>query len=202
MGLINVVSLPRPFVFRLNTSDPHPPPYVRVKLSAALGQVFYPESGWRNLTELWESYYPIDQLDSDQKRTFRDLERSIPTLVDVLVNHSLAALRGDTLIEALDTDELQPPRLRQLLQTWREKPQEMYRTRAIVTFAALGQGRADGKLTPEEESVVIAKLLTHWAVQSTLLVEDTCAYCGGPVTSGEPHLHGPNTIALKEPDHA
>jgi hypothetical protein len=201
MGLINVVSLPRPFVFRLNPSDPHPPPYVRVKLSAALGQVFYPESGWRNLIELWESYYPIDQLDSDQKRTFRDLERSIPTLVDVLVNHSPAALRGDTLIEALDTDELQPARLRQLLQTWREKPQEMYRTRAIVTFAALGQGRADGKLTPEEESVVIAKLLTHWAVQSTLLVEDTCAYCGGPVTSGEPHLHDHNTIASKEPAH-
>jgi hypothetical protein len=108
MGLINAVSLPRPFVFRLNPSDPHPLPYVRVKLSAALGQVFYTDSGWRNLTELWESYYPINQLDSDQKRTFRDLERSIPALVDVLVNHSPAALRGDTLIEALDTDELQP----------------------------------------------------------------------------------------------
>jgi hypothetical protein len=68
-------------------------------------------------------------------------------------------------------------------------------------FAAIGQGRADGKLTPEEVSVVITKLLTHWATQSTPLVEDTCAYCGGPMTSGEPHLRGHNTHALKEPDH-
>ena len=94
--------------------------------------------------------------------------------MDILIHHSPAALKGATLVEALDTDELQPGRLRQLLQSWRENPREMYRTRAIVTFAAIGQGRADGRLTPEEESVVITKLLTYWAMQSTLLVTDAC----------------------------
>ena len=64
----------------------------------------------------------------------------------------------------------------------------MYRTRAIVTFAALGQGRADGKLTPEEESVVITKLLTYRALQSTLFVTASCPDCGIP-TSGVPHVH-------------
>jgi hypothetical protein len=196
MGLINVVSVPRPFVFRLNPDDPHPPPYVRVKLSAAIGDAFYPQPAWRRLVELWESYYPIDRLDASQRRVFEDLERSIPTLVDVLLNHSPPALKGDTLMEALDTDELQPVRLRQLLQSWRENPQEMYRTRAIVTFAAIGQGRADGKLAPEEESVVITKLLTYWAMQSTLLVTDTCASCGLP-TSGAPHVHCQKSTALK-----
>jgi hypothetical protein len=36
VGLIGVVSLPRPFVFRINLNDPHPIPWIRVKLSAAI----------------------------------------------------------------------------------------------------------------------------------------------------------------------
>ena len=201
MELINVVSMPRPFVFRLNPDDPHPPPYSRVKLSAAIGNELFPQPAWRRLVELWESYYPIDHLDGAQRRVFEDLERSIPALVDILIHHSPAALKGATLVEALDTDELQPGRLRQLLQSWRENPREMYRTRAIVTFAAIGQGRADGRLTPEEESVVITKLLTYWAMQSTLLVTDACAYCGLP-TGGVPHVHGQKSNALKGPGYA
>jgi hypothetical protein len=196
IGLMTVVSLPRPFVFRLNHDDPHPPPFVRVKLSAALGNALYPQPAWRRLVEIWESYYPIERLDGAKRRVFEDLEQSIPALVDVLVNHSPPTLKGDTLFEALDTNELQPARLRQLLQSWRANPQEMYRTRPIVTFAAIGQGRADGKLTPEEESTVITKLLSYWALQSTLFVTNTCAYCGLP-TGGVPHLHGQTTNALK-----
>src|SRR5581483_9018527 len=34
-GLIGVVSLPAAFVFRIDPDDPHPSPYLRVKLSAA-----------------------------------------------------------------------------------------------------------------------------------------------------------------------
>ena len=37
LGLIGVVSLPRPFVFRINVDDPHPIPWIRVKLSCAIG---------------------------------------------------------------------------------------------------------------------------------------------------------------------
>jgi hypothetical protein len=36
MGLMAVVSLPRAFVFRLDARDPHPVPWIRVKLSAAV----------------------------------------------------------------------------------------------------------------------------------------------------------------------
>ena len=55
-------------------------------------------------------------------------------------------------------------------------------------------------LAPEEESAVITKLLTYWAMQSTLLVTDACAYCGLP-RGGVPHVHGPKSNALKEPAH-
>ncbi len=175
LGLISVVSLPRPFVFRLNTADPHPTPWIRVKLSAALGEAFYPQPAWNRLTELWESYYPLAGAGAQQRDVLMRLERTIPELVRLLIHHRPEALRGRSVREALETDELQPPRLRHLLEHWRRAPQHMYRTRPIVVFAAIGQGRVDGKITPEEESAVIGKLLSHWAVWSTLQAAAGCA---------------------------
>jgi hypothetical protein len=51
----------------------------------------------------------------------------------------------------------------------------MYQSRPIVVFAVIGQGRADGRITPEEESTVTAKLLSHWAVWSTLQAAAGCS---------------------------
>jgi hypothetical protein len=182
MGLMGVVSLPRPFVFRLNPDDPHPAPWIRVKLSAALGQAFYPQPAWERLERLWESYYPVDGLDPSRRATFAQLERSIPALVQLLVNHRPPSLGGASLIEALDLDELMPARLQTLLHYWRRSPQHMYRMRPIVAFAAIGQGRADGRITPEEESTVIGKLLSYWALASTLQAADRCGEVIGRVT--------------------
>ena len=55
MGLMGVVSLPRAFVFRLDPRDPHPMPWIRVKLSVALGHALYPQPAWEQLGNLWES---------------------------------------------------------------------------------------------------------------------------------------------------
>ena len=52
---MGVVSLPRPFVFRPNTDDPHPTPWVRVKLSCAIGEKLFPHPQWARLAALWES---------------------------------------------------------------------------------------------------------------------------------------------------
>ena len=175
MGLMGVVSLPRVFVFRITLDDPHPSPWIRVKVSAAIGQVLYPQPVWGQLSQLWESYYPPHGLSADQEHIFGMLDRTIGELVELLVNHRPPILRGRTVVDALDTQELQPARLRAHLARWRQAPWEMYQHRPIVVFAAIGQGRADGKITPEEESAVLAKTLTHWAVTSTLEAAANCA---------------------------
>jgi hypothetical protein len=175
LGLMAVVSLPRVFVFRINTADPHPTPWIRVKLSAAIGDAFYPDAGWKQLADLWESYYPRSGAPVQQLDLLLLLERTIPELASLLVEHRPPGLGGRSLREALDTDELQPSRLRALLTHWRRAPDGMYRTRPIVVLAAIGQGRLDGKITPEEESTVIGKLLSHWALWSTLQAAAGCA---------------------------
>jgi hypothetical protein len=185
MGLIGVVSLPRAFVFRLDADDPHPSPWIRVKLSAALGHALYPQPHWGQLSRLWESFYPLAGLDPERERLFTMLDRTMPGLVAVLVNHRPAALRGHLLTEALDLGERQPLRLRALLARWRVAPEEMYQSRPTIAFAAIGQGRAEGAISPEEESAVLGKLLTHWALQSTLLAAARCgALPGTPMSVG------------------
>src|SRR6516225_1883735 len=68
LGLIGVVSLPRPFVFRVNVDDPHPTPWIRVKLSCAIGDGLYPHPQWQRVARLWESYYPTAGLDDERRR--------------------------------------------------------------------------------------------------------------------------------------
>lgn len=182
LGLIGVVSLPRAFVFRLNVDDPHPTPWIRVKLSAAIGQALYPQPAWDDLTRLWEAYYPLGRVTETQQRLLRLLEKTIPAMVTVLVNHRPSALRGRTLVEALEPAERQPARLRVLLHRWRNSPREMYEASPTMVFAAIGQGRVDDRITPEEESVVVGKLLNHWALQSTL---QAAANCVVPVPGAE-----------------
>lgn len=180
MGLMGVVSLPRAFVFRVSHDDPHPAPWIRVQVSAALGDALYSHWIWKRLSDAWDSYYPLDAADREQSEMLTLLRRTIPELVRIIIGHRPPALLGASLREALDLDELGPPRLRSLLKRWRSAPWEMYETRPIVVFAAIGQGRAEAQISPEEESVVLGKVLTHWALQSTLRAAAACAN-GPPV---------------------
>jgi hypothetical protein len=54
----------------------------------------------------------------------------------------------------------------------------MYRARPTVVFATLGQARADRRLSPEDESALFARLLTFWALKTTLDTSYECAVSG------------------------
>ena len=61
------------------------------------------------------------------------------------------------------------------ISAWSQAPAGMYRARPTLVFAVLGQARADGRLSPEDESVLIGKLLTFWALKTTLDTSYECA---------------------------
>lgn len=175
MGLMAVVSLPRAFVFRLNVDDPHPVPWIRVKLSCAMGEALYPHPQWKRLAALWEAYYPPRGLDAESLRLLERLQAVLPAFVTVLVQHRPAALRGRTLAEALQVSQRQPARLASLFRLWCRHPEQMYRASPSLAFAVIGQARSDSRLSPEDEAVLLGKLLTHWALVSTLDMSSTCA---------------------------
>ena len=168
LGLIGVVSLPRAFVFRLNVDDPHPVPWIRVKLSCAMGDLLYPHPQWRRIAALWDDYYPLAGTAPELRALLEQLQVSLPALAVLLAQHRPAALRGHTLAEALGIAQRQPAYLAQLFQLWSRTPQQMYRAPPTLAFGVLGQARASGRLSPEHESVLLGRLLSYWALRNTL----------------------------------
>jgi hypothetical protein len=68
----------------------------------------------------------------------------------------------------METAQRQPARLSSYWRAWRGSPAQMGKASPSLAFAVIGQAKSDGQITPEEESDLLASLLTHWALQSTL----------------------------------
>ena len=175
LGLIGVVSLPRAFVFRLNVDDPHPIPWIRVKLSAAIGEALFPHPQWRQLSATWDAFYPTAGLAQETRSLLEALQASMPAFVALLINHRPRALGGRSLMEVMETASRQPARLTALYQQWNSQPSEMYRASPTLVFAAIGQARADRRISAEDESTLFCKLLTFWALRATVNMSEICA---------------------------
>jgi hypothetical protein len=175
LGLMSVVTLPRYFVFRLNLDDPHPVPWIRARLSCAMGRELYPHPQWDKLENIWLSYYPPDGLDHQKRDFLAFLEKTMPGLAAIIANHRPKALGGASLQEAVQTGDRQPGRLAALFQSWRGSPWEMYRAAPTLVFAVIGQARAEGLISPEFESQFLSRMLSYWAVRDTLDHRANCA---------------------------
>jgi hypothetical protein len=179
-GLIGVVSLPRSFVFRINLHDPHPFPWIRVRLSCAMGRALYPHPQWTRLEQLWDSFYPLEGLDAGRQRIIATLLGTVPAFVSLLASHRPRLLRGNTLAEVMTTAERQPARLTELYASWGGEPARMRHAPPSLVFAVIGQARADGIIAPEHESRLLGEMLTYWALRGTL---DLSSYCSDRLRS-------------------
>jgi hypothetical protein len=175
LGLIGVVSLPAWFVFRVNADDPHPIPWIRVKLSCAVGEVLYPHAQWRQLAALWDSMYPPSTLPPARRELLASLEETLPRFVAFLVEHRPPALRGRSLGEVMPRGERRRDNLVALYRTWKGDRAAMRDAPPSLAFAVIGQARYLGAIGAEEESRVVANLLTYWALRSTLDTTELCA---------------------------
>jgi hypothetical protein len=79
------------------------------------------------------------------------------------------------LREALVAPERRPERLVAFWQALRDRPAALAVQPPSLVFAAVGQARAGGLVTPDEESRLLGQLLTHWALRSSLDVTALCA---------------------------
>jgi hypothetical protein len=173
LGLMAVLSLPKQFVFRLDANDPHPVPWLRVKASCAFGDYLYPHPQWRRLATVWEALYPPTD-DRELRALLARCEQVLPELAELIGEHRPSTLRGQAVADVLTSEQLRPERLREQLATWRARPKLVETAAPCHVFAVIGQARADDKLTPEMEARALSRLLTYWALKSSL---ETTAYC-------------------------
>lgn len=168
MGLMGLVSLPRAFVFRSNRDDPHPFGWIRVQLSCAFGDAFYPDPQWRQLGRIWATFYPTEGLKPEEARNVDALMRTMPAFVALLLNHRPLSLRGRSLAETLWMPDRSPAQLLALYRAWQRDRRMLRRTAPTLAFAVTGQARARGELTPEEESRILGDIISYWALDSAM----------------------------------
>lgn len=177
LGLIGVVTLPRYFVFRLKIDDPHPVPWMRVRLSCAMGRALYPDPQWDRLESIWLSYYRPSEEHRKKDSFLMLLEATMPGLATLLAHHRPKILGGISLQDALETERRQPARLRAAFKEWRLAPQKIFQASPTMVFAVIGQARAENLITPEEEGRVFNTMLRYWALRDTL---DPAVICAKP----------------------
>lgn len=168
LGLIGVVALPRYFVFRLKPDDPHPVPWIRVKLSCAIGRALYPHKQWDTLERLWDAMYPISSIPREKRDQFTMLERTMPALASLLANHRPKSLGGAALRDVLGISGRRPEELMRCFREWQRSPSAMRRAPPTLVFAVIGQARFNAQLSPEEEGRTLISILKYWALKSAL----------------------------------
>lgn len=149
-------------------------PWMRVRLSAALGQALYPDPQWQRVTALWESYYPLERSPEPQRALVHALCATMPELVERLLGHRPERLLLRTLGSVLASDARHPARLHALYRLWRKAPRLAQNAAPSLFFAVIGQARADGVLGAEDESQVLESALRFWALQTS--TDEAAAY--------------------------
>jgi len=175
LGLLGIVSLPRPFLFRIDKDDPHPFPWIRVHLSCALGDGLYPHAQWRQLSASFNTLYPPVRLAPASSALLQTLLDSMPEFVRLMLNHRPASLKGRSLVEVFRMADRDPDALLLQHEAWRRRPSRMFNARPNLVFAVFGRARSAGRMTPEEESRLLRRLISHWALHGTLADLETCA---------------------------
>ncbi len=164
MGLIGVLSLPTYFVFRSSADDPHPPPWLRVKLSTAFGDALYPDAQWAELGVLWDALYPLGRSPAAERPLLRALASAIPRLRDRVLDHRPAALSPLRLGEVFAIADRAPARLRSAIRG-RGWLRALASARPSLALAAVGQARWSRTITPEDERSAVSSLLATWALR-------------------------------------
>jgi hypothetical protein len=165
-GLMSVVSLPRYFIFRISPDDPHPFPWIRVKISLAFGRLLYPEDQWRRLEKLWGTMYPLKGLAEPAMTLIRQLESILDRFTRLVIDQPPPRLKGLTLRQILPLDKRGPDQLRDYFRQWQSNRQLMARQPPTLVFAVVGQARADNAITPFAENKLLSGMLRHWALIS------------------------------------
>ncbi|WP_139210134.1 hypothetical protein [Palleronia pelagia] len=168
LGLVGVVSLPRAFVFRIGSDDPHPIPWIRIFLSAEIGARLFPDPQWDRLARLWAALYPAPPTDTPEGRLLNDIRARLPAFVDFLVGHRSPLLGGRSLEQVMRPSARNPEALRRHAQSWLDRPNRVLSAPPAFAVAVLGQARMDGALSPAAERRVLRKLLDHWALQRAI----------------------------------
>ncbi len=163
LGLMGVVTLPKYFQFRLDLDDPHPAPYVRVKLSCAFGKALFPHLQWDTVWQMWQTFYTTDDLPADKKALLKMLDEEEKSFVQLVLSYTSDTLKGKQLAKIFPYAERQPMQLQALFKAWKKDKSLIDNASPTMVFAVLGQAKFDQVINAVEENKLLTQQLHNWA---------------------------------------
>lgn len=176
LGVMTVVSLPSVFVKHVERNGTHPTPWIRIKLSAALGNELYPHSQWAGFSALWEELYPLNDNTDPHCIFLRRLEEALPALSQIIAEHRPLALQGRSLRDIMPVTKRLPHLLLEQFQQWRKHKRAILEDSPTLVMAVMGQAKFNGRLPAYEESRLLNNCLRRWALRRALDTGERCAF--------------------------
>lgn len=188
-GLMSVLSLPKPFLFRMKKGDPHPMPWIRAKICLKIGDALYPHPQWEAWAARWERMYPPPAHIRGDANLLQILEAQTAPFLDYFLEFRPRSLQGRPLGRLLRKSRRTPDRLREDFVRYQSRPDMLERLRPTHALAVLGQAFADNRISAENDSRAVRRLLSFWALQKN---------SGEPVHSSAiyPRAKAPSTDAF------
>jgi hypothetical protein len=103
-----ILALPPADVFRFDSLDPHPPPYLRVLMSFAWSRITWGRGLWDGWEEMWQDFYPVECLAPDKAEVFRQFQKVIQPLAECMMTVRLQAVGGIRISELYSTIDAHP----------------------------------------------------------------------------------------------
>jgi hypothetical protein len=111
-ALANVVDGPTSRVFPIRFGDPHPPPYLRVKLNVALCRSWYGAGPWDRVGRAWSERHPVPP--GDLGAVVQVSTEALGDIVDVCTRRPMTAFRGAPITTSVDPRRVSPAALADL----------------------------------------------------------------------------------------
>ncbi len=176
LGLYALMSLPTPHVFAGDIGRVHPIPWIRVLISAALGDAVAPDRQWSQLAAAWASLYPVERADREKQDLLRELAETLPDFVQLLVEQKPPILRGRDLGSLMRNPSMNPRALLTRARAMLADRDTLLETPPALAFAALGQARFRGAVSAADESRLLEALLLHWSSKKLRSEIARCKY--------------------------
>ncbi|MCB9495827.1 MAG: hypothetical protein H6686_02965 [Fibrobacteria bacterium] len=167
-GLIGVLSLPAPLLFRVSPDDPHPMPWLRVKIGCAFGRALLPDPRWDRMEAMWEAMVPRARAKADSGAFIARMEPHLPELSELLAGLPIPLAGGRKMSDLLPLEDSAPTSGEAAWSRWKARPEAMVEAGPCRVLAAMGLARFDGDLEPRDETRILEGLLERWALESSL----------------------------------
>ncbi len=128
-SLRDILFLPQKQITYLNTSQPHPPAYLRFLVSVHWCRYLWGKGDWDEWEKEWKEFYPVGRLDKITREIMLTVEKFLPMVAKIFCDTKYKKLASKPLASLFSLDELSPKLLKNmtnekaiLSQEFRRKP--------------------------------------------------------------------------------